>query len=560
MAQHSRKLRRKYWPILFALIPLIGLIAIAVSSSTSDGAPLVNTPTVTAVSPNSGPATGGTAISITGTGFITGATVTIGQGNGSVTGAISATGVTVVSPTEITATTGGGAKAGTWSLFVTTSGGTSAANVGDNFTYNAPSAVPTVTAISPNSGPTTGNTPITITGTGFITGATVTIGQGSGAVTGAIAATSVTVVSSTKITAVTGGGSKAGTWSLFVTTSGGTSAANTSDNFTYNTGGVVPTVTAVSPNSGPTAGGTTVTITGTGFVSGATVVIGQGNGTSGALAATVTSTTSTTITATTGGGAKAGTFNLYVTTPGGTSAGNAGDSYSYQAAPVKVMPLGDSITDGYLTPGGYRTELWQLLVNQDHDNISFVGSENSGALAPGDPVASGNEEGHIGWCIGLDNSPCTYGQDLSSDIVGWLNTYQPNIILLHAGTNDIASGDTGAQVTTNMDDFLNQIFTTLPKADVLLAKIIPILNVQPESNYAAMETAWQAYNAAIPGLVSKYQGLGFNIQLVDMSDVLNPATDYATGAANPQDDDFHPNLAGYDIMAETWYPFVKALY
>jgi hypothetical protein len=45
-----------------------------------------------------------------------------------------------------------------------------------------------------------------------------------------------------------------------------------------------------------------------------------------------------------------------------------------------------------------------------------------------------------------------------------------------------------------------------------------------------------------------------------MSDVLNPATDYATGAADPQDDDLHPNLAGYAIMGQTWYPFVKALY
>ena len=48
--------------------------------------------------------------------------------------------------------------------------------------------------------------------------------------------------------------------------------------------------------------------------------------------------------------------------------------------------------------------------------------------------------------------------------------------------------------------------------------------------------------------------------LVDLSDVLNPATDYATGSANPQDDDIHPNLAGYDITAPTWYPFVKGLH
>ena len=72
----------------------------------------------------------------TATDFIAGATVTIGQGSGAVTGAIAASNVKVVSPTEITATTGGGATAGTWSLYVTTSGGTSAANLGDDFTYS----------------------------------------------------------------------------------------------------------------------------------------------------------------------------------------------------------------------------------------------------------------------------------------------------------------------------------------------------------------------------------------------------------------------------------------
>jgi hypothetical protein len=93
---------------------------------------------------------------------------------------------------------------------------------------------PTVTKVSPNSGPTTGGTPITITGTGFIAGATVVIGQGSGSVTGVIAATSVVVVSSTEITAVTGSGAKAGTWALFVHTTGGTSTATGASDFTYN--------------------------------------------------------------------------------------------------------------------------------------------------------------------------------------------------------------------------------------------------------------------------------------------------------------------------------------
>jgi IPT/TIG domain len=199
--------------------------------------------------------------------------------------------------------------------------------LGDYFTYTAAApVVPTVSKVSPNTGPTSGGTAITITGTGFVSGATVVIGQGNGSGAGAIATTSVKVVSPTEITAVTGGGAKTGTWTLFVTTSGGTSAANSGAYFTYDP---VPTVSKVSPNSGPTAGGTTITITGTNFVTGATVVIGQGNGTTGAIAATVKSVTSTTITATTGGGAKAGTWNLFVTTPGGTSAANSGDDFTY---------------------------------------------------------------------------------------------------------------------------------------------------------------------------------------------------------------------------------------
>ena len=284
-------------------------------SCTIGSVEVTSVPTVSAVSPNTGPTSGGTAITITGTGFVTGATVKIGQGSGAGPTAIAATNVKIASPTEITAVTGGGAKAGTWNLFVVTSGGTSVANSGDDFTYNP---VPTVSAVSPNTGPTSGGTAITITGTGFVTGATVKIGQGSGAGPTAIAATNVKVASPTEITAVTGGGAKAGTWSLFVVTSGGTGIGYL--DFTYNP---VPTVSAVSPNTGPTSGGTAITITGTGFVTGATVKIGQGSGAGPtAIAATNVKVASPTeITAVTGGGAKAGTWSLFVVTSGGTGIG-----------------------------------------------------------------------------------------------------------------------------------------------------------------------------------------------------------------------------------------------
>lgn len=281
-------------------------------------------PNVIAVSPNTGPTKGGTPITITGSGFLAGATVVIGQGAGTA-GAIAATHVVVHSATEITAVTGGGATAGVFNVLVTTARGTSTANdAGDEFNYGP---IPTVTRVSPNAGPTKGGTPITVTGSGFLAGATMVIGQGTGTA-GAIAATHVVVRSSTEITAMTGGDASAGVFNLFVTTAKGTSAANyAGDEFTYD---VPPTVAGVSPSAGPVDGGTHITITGSGFVAGATVVIGQGSGTNGAIAATgVTVVSSTEITAVTGGGAKSGAFTLYVTTPGGTSPGNSKSRFTY---------------------------------------------------------------------------------------------------------------------------------------------------------------------------------------------------------------------------------------
>ena len=85
----------------------------------------------------------------------------------------------------------------------------------------------------------------------------------------------------------------------------------------------VPTVTGVSPTSGPVIGGTTVTITGTGFTAGAKVDFGSGN-----LAPTVQFVNSTTLKATSPAGA-AGKVDITVTTTGGTSVTSAADQYTY---------------------------------------------------------------------------------------------------------------------------------------------------------------------------------------------------------------------------------------
>jgi DNA-binding beta-propeller fold protein YncE len=183
-------------------------------------------PTVSGVSPDSGPVGGNTTITVRGTGFVSGATVLITQGHGTST-AISATDVLVLSSTKLTAVTTGDANAGKWNVLVVEPAGASVANIHNRYDY-----LPTVSSVSPRRGPTAGATHITIKGTGFVKGARVVISQRRGT-TKAIKAKHVKVVSSTRITVITGGKAKPGTWNVFVLEHGVTSAAVSGDHYRY---------------------------------------------------------------------------------------------------------------------------------------------------------------------------------------------------------------------------------------------------------------------------------------------------------------------------------------
>src|SRR5215831_13944634 len=92
---------------------------------------------------------------------------------------------------------------------------------------------PTVTNVNPNTGPTSGGTSVTITGTNFSDATAVSFRSN--------AAGSFTVNSATQITATSPAG--VGTVDVTVTTAGGTSAISSGDRFTY---GLVGTTTALS--------------------------------------------------------------------------------------------------------------------------------------------------------------------------------------------------------------------------------------------------------------------------------------------------------------------------
>jgi hypothetical protein len=165
--------------------------------------------------------------------------------------------------------------------------------------------------VNPASGSTGGGTPVTITGTGFIGTPTVNFGAGN-------PSASVTLISSTQITAIAPPHGL-GKVDVSVSTAGGTSSVVTADRFTYVL--PVPVVTAVSPSIGPTAGGTSVTITGTGFT-GTTAVRFSG------ATATFTINSPTQITATTPAH-NAGTVDVTVVTSGGASVTSSADQFTF---------------------------------------------------------------------------------------------------------------------------------------------------------------------------------------------------------------------------------------
>jgi alpha-tubulin suppressor-like RCC1 family protein len=228
-------------PVAVAIAGLGGVVKVAGGGwhSLSIGAPVA---TVTGVSPGSGPQQGGTSVSITGLNLSEATSVQFGSS--------AASAFTVNSPTSISASAPAGV--GTVDITVTTPSDTSGMSAADRFTYIPP---PTVTKVKPNKGPAAGGTSSTITGTDFTGATSVSYG--------ALPASSFTVKSPTSITAIAPAGTSGAT-DITVTTASGTSAVNAYDVFKY----AAPTIAGVSPGAGPLAGGTSVTVSGSGFAPG----------------------------------------------------------------------------------------------------------------------------------------------------------------------------------------------------------------------------------------------------------------------------------------------------
>jgi len=265
-----------------------------------------NVPVVLSILPTSGSESGGTPVTITGSGF-SGTTVQFGSTYAD---------FTVINDSTIEAISPAGIFGQTVSITVTTNAGR---GVGPNlFTYTA--APPTIYSVSPNTGDVAGGESVTITGFRFTGATSVTIGGTE--------VPSFTVVDDSHITTVTPAHG-IGVVNITVTTPIGTGTGL--NLFTYGTVPVgVPTIISVSPNTGYAAGGESVTITGTNFIGATSVTIGDVEVTSFTVVDAQNITTTTPAHA-------IGSASVTVTTASGTGTGT--NLFTYTETPAYVFSV-----------------------------------------------------------------------------------------------------------------------------------------------------------------------------------------------------------------------------
>ncbi|MGE3856011.1 MAG: IPT/TIG domain-containing protein [Dehalococcoidia bacterium] len=209
--------------------------------------------TITSVEPSTGPNTGGTNVTIAGTGFSSAVSVYFGDVPAAVVNPLGSSAIFARTPANVS---------GPVAVTVINPDGQKISKA-NGFTYTGGVGV---RSVAPGGGAPAGGTTIVVTGDGFKPGATVQIGSGL--------ATNVQVVNSAQIVATSPAGS-IGAQRVTVTNPDGQSGFR-EQGFSYGpaAGVTLPTISGISPSTGPSHGGTQLTLTGTGFSGGSTVYFG----------------------------------------------------------------------------------------------------------------------------------------------------------------------------------------------------------------------------------------------------------------------------------------------
>lgn len=228
------------------------------------------------------------------------------------------------------------------------------------------------------------------------------------------------------------------------------------------------------------------------------------------------------------------------------------DSYSSSNV-LKVMPVGDSITDDCELNGAWREPLEPLFETNGFP-FTFVGRQSSS------PATGFTKVNHEGYCGAVVAPPGVFAAHeygllqnyLQNVVPGALITNpNPDVILILIGANDIGRGRNPYQVATNdMATLLGMIFSNAPNAQVGLAKITSLQNAG--LGYAVNSSNAPVYNAVLQKLVNDRRALGQNVFLADQYSAVDFNTMFMS-------DHVHPNATGLQAIAREWLTRVQAI-
>jgi lysophospholipase L1-like esterase len=218
----------------------------------------------------------------------------------------------------------------------------------------------------------------------------------------------------------------------------------------------------------------------------------------------------------------AGVYDVTARAVDSTGASSTSAGIQIRVGTLRVMPLGDSLTDGKDVPGAYRIELWRQLQSAGR-TVDFVGSQRSGPLSLPDL----DHEGHRGWTI----------DDLRANLTSWLTTYQPDVVLLMAGANDVIENNSVATAPERLGLLIDKIFELRPTAAVIVSTTLYMSNPVEQAEVLA-------FNAALPNVIAARRALGRRVVLVDLAPVV-PLTDMYDG--------IHPTAEGHRKLGVGWY-------
>jgi len=196
------------------------------------------------------------------------------------------------------------------------------------------------------------------------------------------------------------------------------------------------------------------------------------------------------------------------------------------------MPLGDSITYGSGVAGGYRARLYNILTAAGY-NVDFVGTQNGNGVAG---LPDPDHEGHPGWRI----------DQLDSNIAGWFGSIaDPDVILLHIGTNDFGQNFDINNAANRLDGLITKMANLRPYAHIIVTNLmIRTDNATADANIQNL------FNPQVPNIVANHAAVGQRVTFLDMRSAVT-AADLADG--------LHPNQTGYNKMADAWLPAIQAV-